>query len=107
MAAAIDREVRRFVEDAYERAKEIYRNTGIAQDVVNALLEHETLDREHFRDLMGDEYRHRLIESQRRYRSLRSSPSVAAVRTEEQESSRRSEAAFDGKQPKPAVNKLG
>ena len=87
MAAAIDREVRRFVEDAYERAKEILsKHRDKLQDVVNALLEHETLDREHFRDLMGDEYRpHAVDRAPTAVPEPSEQPeSVAAVRTEEQ-----------------------
>ncbi|NLY51579.1 MAG: ATP-dependent metallopeptidase FtsH/Yme1/Tma family protein [Firmicutes bacterium] len=109
VAAAIDREVRRFVEDAYERAKEILsQHWNKVNDVVDALLEHETLDREHFRAIMGDEYRPHAIDQEQDAAAVQEHPEqpegVAAVRTEEQGSTRRSESAFDGKQPKPAVN---
>lgn len=58
VAAAIDREVRRFVEEAYERALEILRaHRNKLDEVVAALEEHETLNHEQFRAVMGDEYR--------------------------------------------------
>ncbi|NLA58055.1 MAG: ATP-dependent metallopeptidase FtsH/Yme1/Tma family protein [Firmicutes bacterium] len=109
VAAAIDREVRRFVEDAYERAKEILsQHWDKVNEVVEALLEHETLDREQFRAIMGDEYRPNAIDQEEDTAAVQEHPeqpeSVAAVRTEEQGGARRSESAFEGKQPKPAVN---
>ncbi|NMB13444.1 MAG: cell division protein FtsH, partial [Firmicutes bacterium] len=106
VAAAIDREVRRFVEDAFERAKAILReHNNKLDDVVAGLLEHETLDREHFRDIMGDEYRPYAVDDDRVVAAPAKEPdSVAAVRTSEKGSNKRSEGAFERKQPKPAVN---
>jgi hypothetical protein len=97
------------VEDAYERAKEILsQHWDKVNEVVEALLEHETLDREQFRAIMGDEYRPNAIDQEEDTAAVQEHPeqpeSVAAVRTEEQGGARRSESAFEGKQPKPAVN---
>lgn len=106
VAAAIDREVRRFVEDAYERAKEILGNhDGKLNDVVEGLLEHETLDREDFEVIMGDEYRPYAVDDDRAISvPAEEDKSVAAVRTDGQSSNKRAEGPFDRKQPKPVVN---
>jgi len=108
VAAAIDKEVRRFVEEAYERAKDILStHSNKLEDVVEALLEHETLDRDDFRELMGDEYRPYAVDDDRvttgTTRDKEHEKQVAAVRTtDKQESNKqRGEGSFDRKQAKP------
>lgn len=110
VAATIDREVRRFVDEAYERAKEILGSHNYKlSEVVEGLLEHETLDRDHFKAIMGDEYRLNAVDDDQVVAAPtedkeKEPESVAAVRTDEQSSSKRSEGTFDRKQPKPVVN---
>jgi len=112
VAAAIDREVRRFVEEAYERAKQILsQHWDKVNEVVDALMEHETLDKDQFREIMGDEYRPNAVDREEDTAAIQQPEeqpeSIAAVRAGEQEGARRSESAFDGQpkqQPKPAVN---
>ncbi len=109
VAAAIDREVRRFVEEAYGRAKDILSaHEGKLGEVVDGLLEYETLDREHFREIMGDEYRPYAVDDDRVTKPVqdeaRDQEHVAAVHTSgEQSSNTRGDGSFDRKQPKPAI----
>ncbi|NMB25069.1 MAG: ATP-dependent zinc metalloprotease FtsH [Firmicutes bacterium] len=114
VAAAIDREVRRFVEEAYERAKDILSaHEHKLEEVVQGLLEHETLDRDDFRKIMGDEYRpyavddDRIAESRPSKDEAQDHKHVAAVHASDEQSSQssntRGDGSFDRKQPKPAV----
>ena len=54
MAESVDREVRRIIDECYQRAKQILdEHREEMERVVNVLLEKETLERTQFRELMG------------------------------------------------------
>ncbi|NLE75271.1 MAG: cell division protein FtsH, partial [Chloroflexi bacterium] len=54
VAQEIDREVRRLIEEAYARAKDLLtRNRHLLETLARKLVEHETLDRQQLTALMG------------------------------------------------------
>lgn len=85
VAAEIDREIRRLVDDAYSTAENLLtENVGKLHDIAKALLEYETIDAEDFITLLEEGYDALVVRRTELHEKLEESKKEQAIRAEKE-----------------------